>query len=72
MKKLEEVKRGDTVYRYLAGRIEMPLIVSDVTDSIIDCGWKFCRFTGAEIDEELGWGPPPLKTGSYILAERKQ
>jgi hypothetical protein len=22
--------------------------------------------TGAEIDEELGWAPPPLMTGSYI------
>ncbi len=27
---------------------------------------KLDRATGAEIDEELGWGPPPLMTGSYI------
>ena len=32
------------------------------------CGpYKFDRITGAEVDEELGWGAPPLMTGSFII-----
>jgi len=46
----------------------MKLRVTRVTDKRIICGsWKFCKRTGAEIDEDLDWGPPPLATGSYLL-----
>ena len=45
----------------------MKLQVSDITDQLITwSAWQFDRATGAEIDEELGWGPPPLITGSYL------
>ena len=71
MKKLSEVKAGDVVYRYLAGVIEMPLNVQSVENGIIDCGGTFDQATGAEIDEDLNWGPPPKMTGSYILTEPK-
>jgi len=57
-----------TVTRMLAGTIPMELTVTELTDDIITCGaWTFCRHTGAEIDEDLGWGPPPLRTGSYLV-----
>lgn len=91
MKKLSEVKVGDTVHRYLAGEMHMPLEVTEVTDDHIICGclayakakglsvperlqgstdaWVFCRKTGAEIDEELGWGPQFGASGSFILTE---
>ena len=32
-------------------------------------GWTFCRKTGAEIDEELGWGPEFGVTGSFLKLE---
>lgn len=58
---------GDVVTRILAG-IPMKLRVSEVTPELISCGpWTFDPLTGAEIDEELGWGPPPLATGSYLI-----
>jgi len=63
----ENLKVGDVVTRMLAGTIPVRLSVSAITDRTITCGaWEFDRATGAEIDEELGWGPPPLMTGSYI------
>lgn len=63
----ENLKVGDVVTRMLAGTIPVRLSVSAITDRIITCStWEFDRATGAEIDEELGWGPPPLMTGSYL------
>ena len=62
-----DVKVGETVTRMLAGTITMELKVSEVTDERIICGpWEFCASTGAEIDDDLGWGPPPLATGSDL------
>ena len=61
------MKVGDTVTRWLAGTIPMELRVTDITDDRIVCGaWEFDLRTGAEIDEDLGWGPPPKMTGSFI------
>jgi hypothetical protein len=71
MKSLSEIKQGDVVYRYLAGTIEIPLNVQSVQNGVIDCGWTFDQSTGAEIDDYLNWGPPPKRTGSYILAEKR-
>ncbi len=71
MKSLQEIKPGDTVTRWLAGTIPMDLRVQSVTDDIIDCGWTFDRKTGAEVDEDLGWGPPPKMTGSYIVVKEE-
>ena len=58
---------GKVVTRWLAGNIPMDFNITEVTDDRIICGdWIFDRTTGAEIDEYLGWGPPPLVTGSFI------
>jgi hypothetical protein len=66
-----ELKVGDTITRWLAGTIPMELRVTEITDTEILCGprgvgYMFDKATGAEIDEELGWGPLPKMTGSYI------
>jgi len=67
---LFQLKVGDDVVRYLAGELRMSLTVTEVTHDRIICGdWEFDRMTGAEIDEVLGWGPPPKSTGSYIVKE---
>lgn len=64
---LADLEVGDTVTRMLGGTIPMPLRVSEVTRTMIICGpWVFDRHTGAEIDDDLDWGPPPKMTGSYI------
>lgn len=63
----EPMQVGDVVTRYLAGTIPMDLRISAITEDRIVCGaWQFDRKTGAEIDDDLGWGPPPKMTGSYI------
>ena len=68
--RLQQVKVGDTVTRYLAGELRHMLTVTDVTsDKIICADWEFDRATGAEIDDVLDWGPPPKATGSYIVKE---
>jgi len=65
--RLQQVKVGDTVTRYLAGELRQMLTVTDVTsDKVICADWEFDRVTGAEIDDVLDWAPPPKATGSYI------
>jgi len=65
--RLKKTKIGDTVTRMLGGSIPMNLEVTKVTADLIVCGaWEFDRKTGAEIDKDLNWGPPPLATGSYL------
>lgn len=55
---------GHFAIRNMAG-IEMKLRITEVTDKLIVCGsWTFDRATGAEIDEDLGWGPN--LTGSVL------
>lgn len=72
-------KVGDKVIRDLAG-IKMELEVSEIKpDRIVarlwDWGqwieWEFDPETGAEIDDDLGWGPPPKRTGSFIVPKGK-
>ena len=58
---------GDMVTRWLAGTVEMELRITAITEDRIICGgWEFDKATGAEIDDDLGWGPPPKMTGSFI------
>ena len=46
----------------------MELKVTKVDDKLIHCGdWTFDRVTGAEVDEDLGWGP--TATGSVLLSD---
>jgi len=64
-----EFKVGQVVTRWLAGTIPQELAISEITDDRIICGsWEFDKATGAEIDEFIGWGPPPkfAMTGSFI------
>lgn len=63
------VKLGDEVTRWLGGRngVRLRLRVTEIENGVITCDlWTFDQATGAEIDEDLGWGPPPLTTGSFI------
>jgi len=78
-KQIRDVQVGDIVYRYLAGRICMPMRVTKVDAEVIyatpsnppliDAEWEFDRKTGAEIDEHFQWGPPPKRTGSFITTK---
>lgn len=63
------MKVGDKVIRMLAGTIPMLLPVAKLQPDLITCtgGWTFDPATGAEIDEDLKWGAPPLRTGSFLL-----
>jgi len=61
---LHALKLGDQVHRML-GPVPMLLKVTSLTQDRITYGlWEFDRQTGAEIDDELGWGP--LGTGSWV------
>jgi hypothetical protein len=62
---------GEYVVRNMAG-IPMALRVTSVTDDRIYCGepgvgWSFDRKTGAEVDEDLQWGPQFGVSGSCIV-----
>jgi len=60
----KDAKIDDMITRNLCG-IEMQLKVTWVDDKYIYCGpWKFDKVTGAEVDEELGWGNKG--TGSFL------
>jgi len=64
------VKPGDTVTRMLSSaRIPMTLIVEKVENGVITCkgGWTFDVKTGAEIDDDLQWGPKWGATGSQLV-----
>lgn len=63
------MKVGDIVERVLnaGGKIVpmMKLKITAITEDRVICGdWQFDKRTGAEIDEDLGWGPEA--TGTYI------
>lgn len=67
MKKLKDVKVGDTVYRWF-GFNQFPcmsLVVTEIKDNLIVCGdWSFENKNGMEIDDYLGWDESG--SGSYI------
>ena len=69
-KKLAGMEVGDFVLRWLGGIPKlMRLKVTHLTaDRIICSAWEFDRRTGAEIDEDLGWGPGGV-TGSFLEPE---
>lgn len=76
----KNVKVGDIVTRNMCG-ILIKMQVATVDDKLLHCRlykpcgryaelaanelWTFDRETGAEIDEELGWGNGG--TGSYLM-----
>lgn len=69
-----DLKVGDQVERLIGGIVPMKMTVHKVFDDkiIMRGGWEFCRQTGAEIDEDLNWGPLPLRTGSYLVNNKKE
>jgi hypothetical protein len=77
------LKAGFTVTRLLAGTVPMPMRVLRVDASLIHCTpaeislkaaiglnliWTFDRDTGAEIDDDLCWGPAYGITGSFLVS----
>jgi len=81
---LESLKAGDKVSRYMDGKkLFMRMIVREVKEKSLICdalelngtifrgGWEFDKRTGAEIDDDLGWGPPPKSTGTYIAVDER-
>jgi hypothetical protein len=65
--KFAHLKVGDKVIRMLGGEVAMPLVVTEVADSYVVCqAWQFDKATGAEIDDDLDWGPPPKWTWSFL------
>ncbi len=75
MSDFTHVRVGDLVTRRLGGMIDMELIVTSVTNDTIACGgeggWTFDRVSGAEIDDELGWGPKYGRTGSRLVGAKE-
>lgn len=71
------LKAGDKVTRMLAGTVPMRMKVLKIDDTLIHCGavnsgisgWTFDRATGAEVDEDLHWGPAYGITGSFLVHE---
>lgn len=51
--RLHAIKKGDVIERMLGFTIPVYLIVQEVTDDRIKCGWEFDRNTGIEIDEDI-------------------
>lgn len=54
----------------MAGVIPMDMRVERIDDGVIYMvgGWTFDAATGAEIDDDLGWGPDKGVTGSHLVA----
>lgn len=68
---LQDLKVGHWVTRVMGRLPLMRLRVTAVGGGVVVCsGWTFDATTGAEIDEDLKWGPKYGVTGSHIIAER--
>jgi hypothetical protein len=76
------LKIGDKVLRLLGGEVEMPLEVTQIKEKerIVVCGapempggfWEFDMQTGAEIDDDLQWGPKYGATGSFLVKKKSE
>lgn len=67
------LKVGDIVTRLIGGEVEMQLSVTEIKtkESIVVCGeWEFDMQTGAEIDDDLQWGPRYGGTGSFLMRKK--
>ena len=54
MTNFRHFKKGDKVRRMLAGVKPLDLIISEVKDDLIICGWwTFDRDTGIEVDDDI-------------------
>ena len=63
------IKKGDVIERMLGFAVPMYLIVQNVTDTVIDCGWTFDKNTGLEVDEDI---PVTVSYISKILTEEQK
>lgn len=66
----DNIKVGDKVLRKIGKNgPESIMTVTQIKKNKIICNkaWSFDKKTGAEIDKDLRWGPPPLITGSYLV-----
>jgi hypothetical protein len=74
-RRIRDIQPGDVVLRSFGRGPEMPLRVAKVDEHLIYCatpdggvgGWTFCRASGWEIDEDLGWGPRHGVSGSRLV-----
>jgi len=66
---LKEIKAGDVVERMLGFEIPCYLIVQEVTETTIECGWIFDRNTGLEIDEDI---PTTVSYLRKVLTEKEK
>lgn len=73
------LKVGDRVDRIMGhGGPTMHMQVTKVNEDLVHCGhvtedgevmdlgWTFDRASGAEVDEDLQWGPKYGRTGTYL------
>ena len=68
VKRLEDLRPRDQVLRSFGGEPTTTMTVTAVEPARhLLRPWRFDAATGAEIDEELGWGPAHGVTGSHIV-----
>lgn len=67
---LSQLKVGDTVTRNFCG-IYRDWRITSIKDNLITIGmgWMFDLKTGAEVDDDLQWGPEHGITGSYLCVK---
>ena len=63
------LKPGDKIVRLIAGSVPMTMVVDRIESNLIHMhgGWTFDVNTGAEVDEDLGWGNE--HTGSFLVGD---
>lgn len=74
-----DLKYGDKILRLLGGSLPMEMYVISNEEDVITCTvseglddpntqlkWTFDAASGAEIDDDLGWGPAYGVTGSVL------
>jgi hypothetical protein len=66
---LQSIKPGDVIERMLGFMVPCYLVVQEVTEKTIECGWVFDRNTGLEIDEDI---PTTVSYISKILNEEQK
>lgn len=76
-----DVSINEILIRKLGGVLDMEMRVVKIEDGVIHCTavdeptqditWEFDQVTGAEIDEDLRWGPKYGVTGSFLRKKDK-
>jgi hypothetical protein len=63
-----DIKPGDIILGMLGGTVPKELLVTAIDHDVICAGlrWKCDRATGAEVGQDLGWGPQFGVTGPFI------